>query len=356
MPAKETSLYGIEKQRKLAGGKEISSSTSLSFTSQLSSLINSGGSGAKSATGRSKSRKEDIFATHNRNTAKRAKRDLEDSSAVEQKHTPNGEVLDSRLWERSKKKMEEKARLYAAMKRGDVEDADERYAVDFDRKWAETEETGDEELEDGEDDAEEGPQDIVEYLDEFGRTRQGTAAEAARAERAKRDTEQAKNDGFTARPSAPTNVIYGDTIQHQAFDPDAPIAAQMEELARKRDKSLTPPSEEHFDSNREVRTKGTGFFQFSADAEERKRQMENLERERAQTEKVRQEREAKLAERKRQLEARRAAINQRRGKRKADDFLEQLGEELGMRQSREDASTEMTERIEAAVQAEADET
>ena len=250
--------------------------------------------------------------------------------------------------------MEEKARLYAAMKRGDVEDLDERYAVDFDKKWADRQEKDEDSEQDDEDDLEEQPED-VEYTDEFGRTRKGTAAEAARAERSKRSQNESRGDRFTARPSAPSNVIYGDTIQHQAFDPDAPAAAQMEELAKKRDKSLTPPPDQHFDSSREIRTKGTGFFQFSGDAEERKQQMENLAREREETERKRKEREGKMSERKRQIDARRAEISQKRGKRKADDFLEQLGEELYNKQAG-GSETDMTAKIASAIEREEDET
>ncbi|KAK4542542.1 hypothetical protein LTR36_006590 [Oleoguttula mirabilis] len=359
MTSQDAPLYGAPRPRKLAGGKEISSSTTLSFTSQLSSLISSSNSNStsKPAPSRHKPKKDDIFSKHNRNSAKRAKRDLEDSPAFEQKHTTNGEALDGGLWERSKRKMEEKARLYAAMKRGDVEDADERYAVDFDRKWAEKQEKAEDSEQDDEDDLDGQQQDVVEYTDEFGRTRTGTAAEAAQAERVKRGKNEPASDRFTARPSAPTNVIYGDTIQHQAFDPDQPVAAQMEELAKKRDKSLTPPPEQHFDASAENRTKGTGFFQFSGDAEERKRQMENLESERAETERRRQQREGKLDERRKQIEARRAEISQRRGKRRADDFLDQLGEELSAKPTEGDGvGMGMMERIEAAVQKEEDET
>ncbi|KAK3679282.1 hypothetical protein LTR78_000843 [Recurvomyces mirabilis] len=313
---------------------------------------------------RSRAKKEDIFSTHNRNTAKRAKCDLDPDAggAFEQKHTTNGEVLESGVWQRSKRKMEEKAMLYAAMKRGDVEDADERYAVDFDRKWAENRD-GDEEIEEDDDDDDDGDGEMVEYVDELGRNRTGTAAEAALAERMKRAEALGKeaDDHSTARPSAPSNIIYGDTIQHQAFDPDEPIAAKMEALARKRDTSLTPPPETHFDANWEIRTKGTGFFQFSDDAGERKRQMENLERERAETERRREERTKKVHERKKVLEARRLEIQKQRGKRKAEEFLEELGVELGgrgMEQEDEvrdefvedEGSEEMMRRIDKAVE------
>ena len=45
----------------------------------------------------------------------------------------------------------------------------------------------------------------------------------------------------------------------------------------------------HYDAGREVRAKGAGFYQFSADEETRKRQMEELQQTRIETEKTRQE-------------------------------------------------------------------
>ena len=361
MASQPPSLYGTTKPRKLAGTKEISSSTTLSFTSHLSSLINTPNPSSTTKPPRIKlnKSKDDIFSSHNRNTHKRAKRDLDPDAGAsfEQKHTTNGDALESSVWERSKRKMEAKARLYAAMKRGDVEDTVDKYAVDFDRKWAESADAREGEAissDDGEDDASSG---MVEYTDEFGRTRTGTASDAARAERTKRGAKEATSDRFTARPNAPENVIYGDAIQHAAFDPDAPMVSQMEALAAKRDRSLTPPAEEHFDGGKEIRTKGTGFFQFSGDAEERKRQMEGLERERGETERKREERVSRIEERRRVVDARRAEIQQRRGKRKADDFLDQLGEELGASVAVRDGGGEndMAAKIEAAIAREEDE-
>lgn len=322
---KDKHLYNQEKRRNLSKGKAISSSSTLSFTSQLSSLINTNLNTSKPSSVRSKAKKEDIFATHNKNAAKRAKRDLEanDSTSFEQKHTTNGESLDKGIWERSKRKMEEKARLYAAMKRGDVEDADERYAVDFDAKWAAG--RADEKESDSDDDgAGEDDEEEIEYVDEFGRTRKGTKIDALRATQ----QHQRQEEGTGVLPAAPSHVIRGDTIQHQAFDLDEPRAAQMAELAKKRDKSLTPPPDEHFDGNKEIRTKGTGFFQFSGDADERKKQMENLENERAETERKRKERDSKMAERRAQIEARRLEVQKKSAKRKADEFLEELGAQM----------------------------
>lgn len=49
------------------------------------------------------------------------------------------------------------------------------------------------------------------------------------------------------------------------------------------------PLDTHYDASREVRAKGAGFYQFSADEETRKRQMEELQQARHETEKTRQE-------------------------------------------------------------------
>jgi hypothetical protein len=373
--SKDAALYGLQRPKRMKGDKEISSNTTSSFTSQLSSLINSSktpGTDTRAKASRTKAKKEDIFATHNKNAAARAQRDLDNaaSPAFAQKHTTNGEGLDGAVWERSKRKMEEKARLYAAMKRGDAEDDGERFAVDFDRKWAEKygdAQSGEEDMSDEDDEDEEDGSGMIEYVDEFGRTRQGTRADAARAARQERGLADMSGDRFTARPSAPTGVIYGDTIQHQAFNPDFPIAMQMEELAKKRDKSLTPPPDMHFDASREVRQKGTGFFQFSEDAEERKKQMEGLERERIQTEKARSEkRKVEEADTEREHSAvppqelpTQEAQDKRGYKRKADEFFDELTARMAgeipptKSVSPEDAMDAM-QRIEAALAREAE--
>jgi len=223
--------------------------------------------------------------------------------------------------------MREKARLYAAMQRGEVEieGAEEKYAVDFDQKWAQrrngggesgSEHEGDTSDSDGENEANDGAvkarddeEERVEYTDQFGRARTGTRLDALRAEtaisRPQGSSHTNLHDPSSLAP--PTNVIRGDTIQTHAWAPSAPIQDAMDFLARKRDRSLTPPDEEHFDSRREMRNHGTGFFRFSGDAEARKREMEGLEAERRETERVRKERAG----------------------RKADDYLEELGKEMG---------------------------
>ncbi|KAF7443950.1 hypothetical protein TUN199_03612 [Pyrenophora tritici-repentis] len=254
MSSKDAHLYGARPKGR-AKAKEISSSSSLAFSSTLSNLIkNSSAESSKPAAGRARPQKEDIFKTHNKNVKKRALKDLEDTDFT-QKHrgrTAEEKDEDEVAWKRTKRRMEEKARLYDALKRGDVEDLDDKYGVDFDRKWAEKQEKGEAESAPSSESEASEEEELVEYTDEFGRTRKGTRAEAAREERRKRTLAADEPDRFTARPSMPSNIIYGDAVQTQAFNPDETIAQQMADLAAKRDKELTPPPELHFDGKAEA--------------------------------------------------------------------------------------------------------
>ena len=104
--------------------------------------------------------------------------------------------------------MEEKARLYASMKRGDYvptstrHDREAQGLVDFDRKWAEKEEKDAENNENntssddyGASDADDEPAAQIEYEDEFGRLRTGTHADAAREQR-RRDAQSPRHRLF----------------------------------------------------------------------------------------------------------------------------------------------------------------
>ena len=86
------------------------------------------------------------------------------------------------------------------------------------------------------------------------------------------------------------------------------------------------PLNQHYDASREVRAKGAGFYQFSADEETRKDQMDGLRQARQETEKTRQElgavdlkagevegmQEAPNALRSRAIEKRRRELEERR--------------------------------------------
>ncbi len=218
------------------------------------------------------------------------------------------------------------------MKRGDYvppanggTNKEETALVDFDRKWAEADD-GANYSTDSDDGGDSEGEEEVEYEDEFGRLRRGTKADAARELRRRNAQLYATGelDQMKARPERPDNLIVGDTIQSSAFNPDAPVAAQMESLARKRDRSMTPPEEVHYDASKEVRSKGVGFYNFSKDGEGRKREMEALGREREETERGKREREERRERRKREVEERRRVIMRKRGERLAERFLDGL--------------------------------
>ncbi|KAL2003603.1 hypothetical protein VTN02DRAFT_3149 [Thermoascus thermophilus] len=353
------SLYGIQRPKNTATKKDLTSSSTLAFTTHLSSLISKkDASDASTTRGRarpSKSAKPDIFSVHNKGAQKRA---AADEAADHQGYTRSEDTgqVDAATLHRSKRRMEEKARMYEDLKRGaHLEDSSEDeqggddYAaklrrkernalVDFDRKWAENEaarmERGDpaDEEDEEEQEADADAVDLVEYEDEFGRTRTGTRAEAARAARLKQqqDNEARGIPHDRSRPARPENLIHGATIQTQAFNPDAAIAEKMSYLASRRDRSPTPPEETHYDPEAEVRTRGTGFYAFSRDKEQREREMEELMQARKETEREREARRERMAERERIKDERRRKIKELRGKRQAEMFLEGLGDLGGL--------------------------
>ncbi|KAI4245549.1 MAG: hypothetical protein LQ352_006547 [Teloschistes flavicans] len=347
--ASKDSLYGAPRPNSgLHRSKEVSSSNSLAFTSQLSSLLaQQAASTTQPTSGRARpsKTKEDIFKTHNKNTKKRALADISSSDGTQKASKQDIGGIDPADLHRSKRKMEEKSRLYASMKRGDYvppsgsgrssgHNAEEHSLVDFDRKWAETLEKEDDNNDErdtssGEDNDSQASEteSLVDYEDEFGRSKRITKTERDREMRRRNASAHAASElaSYSARPAAPANIIHGDTIQAAAFNPDAAIEAQMEALARKRDKSLTPPPDEHYDASKEIRSKGVGFYAFSKDEAARKREMEDLERVRAETERVKKAQEERKEQRRREIEDRRREIAKKREEKLADKFLRELG-------------------------------
>ena len=313
-------LYGRRPVKKAK--RDVPLTMSMDFTAQLTTLMSNSASNTSRARPRPPKEGKSNLLKDGREK-KSAKKDDHDRLVLKEVTRTEDEAHEQA---RAKRRMEDKARVYAAMKRGDYVPKDNEAAplVDFDRKWAEEVEGKAEDLtsssEEGADDAAE----IVEYEDEFGRLRTGVKADKEKMERrARRGMLGAEElERMSARPGAPSNLIYGDAVQAMAFNPDDPD--KMQELARKRDRSATPPEAKHYDANWEVRTKGTGFYQFSKDEEARTQEMKNLEEERLQTEKVRLGREEQRDARRQELEQRRKEMTERKAKRQADNFLDDL--------------------------------
>ncbi|KAL6404718.1 hypothetical protein AUP68_11546 [Ilyonectria robusta] len=317
----DPNLYGQRAPKKQK--RDATLSTSLDFTAQLTSLISNAPSSATSGRTRPpKERKDDVFKGKQKRT-----KETGDGPKRLQLRGVTGTEEETQELARAKRRMEEKARVYAAMKRGDYVPKENEAAplIDFDRKWAEGVEGKDADLTSSDDDDTDDGE-LVEYEDEFGRARQVTKAEKERLERrARRGLLGAEElERMSARPSAPSNLIFGDAVQSMAFNPEDPD--KMEELARKRDRSATPPPAQHYDANHEIRTKGTGFYQFSKDEETRMAEMTSLGEERQRTEDQRRTREDQKEARRQEIQRRRQDMAARRAKRQADSFLDGLGE------------------------------
>lgn len=317
-------------------------SSSLDFTSQLTSLLSKPASSASARPRPSKSTADTLLSSVKAKRNPNARKPNDEKLAL---RSPTGTEEEKAAHARAKRKMEEKARLYQAMKRGDYVPSREGEAaplVDFDRKWAESRgkdrdgsnsgsgsEDNDASSEDeGTPMGKKKEEEMVEYTDEFGRLRTATKSAYLLQQRRLARSAHATTEleSMSARPAAPTNIIYGPAVQAEAFtvsDPD-----RMEELARKRDRSATPPEAVHYDAEAEIRTRGTGFYAFSKDEEERKKEMEQLEKEREETERVRKARESALEKRKREVEERRRQIGEKRAKKIAESFLDSLGKDL----------------------------
>jgi hypothetical protein len=358
----DPNLYGqlAPKRQK----KEMALSSSLDFTSQLTTIL----AKPPPTQGRarpSKSKTDALFSSakvkrKNGNARQPTATDDASSEKLTLKSPTTTEDEKAALTA-ARRKMEEKARRYAAMKRGDYVPNREGEAaplVDFDRKWAEAQEKirgGDGGVpsqndsssgSDNDSDSDStGPQpaveETVEYEDEFGRLRTATKSqyEAYRRRLARGQHASAELETMSARPTAPSQIIYGAAVQAEAFtvsDPD-----RMEELARKRDRSATPPEAAHYDATAEIRNRGTGFYAFSKDEETRMREMEGLKAEREATERVRREREERVEKRRREVEERRREVAEKRARKMADRFLEGL--EVKWASKSEDGGKEETD-------------
>ncbi|KAL4768133.1 hypothetical protein BDW60DRAFT_133454 [Aspergillus nidulans var. acristatus] len=345
------SLYG-QKPSKQQSTSATPSSSTLAFTTTLSSLIASGSNERSHGQGRprpSKTVKSDLFSRPNKGAQKRAAADLrdDDDTTIRQIHQSSKEIgsVDEATLHRSKRKMEEKARQYEDLKKGlhlaagsDSEDdvttgqgdayfsrlrrKEKEGLVDFDRKWADEQDKGsDPESGSGEEDDDNTS--IISYEDELGRTRRGTRKEAAQAAELRAAAAGDTQNTERWRPSRPENLIYGATVQSEAFRPSGMAAEQMAYLAKRRDRSPTP-EQVHYDADAEVRNRGTGFYAFSKDEEVRKQQMEELLNARTETVKERDARRERRLERERLKDERRKEIEKLRAKRRAEMFLSGL--------------------------------
>lgn len=320
-------LYGQRpyKRQKRDGG----SLNSLDFTAQMTALISDGTSSSVAPRNRRRvEQKKTVFCPSAKNARKRDEKrgQLDRGLRLKEGKATQEELAEL---ERSRARMEEKARMYSALQKGDcvLKDDEPAPLVDFDRKWVEAND-GDVICDETSESDDDNDDEIIEFEDEYGRTRQGTRSDKEKIDRRRKQglLGAEELERISARPAAPQGLIYGDTIQSMAFNPDDPD--KMEELARKRDRSQTPPEMKRYDADAEIRDKGVGFYKFSKDEETRQKEMKSLGEERRATEARHKQRDKKKAARQSEIEERRKAIEARRAKKMADSFLDVLATDI----------------------------
>ncbi|KAI7904720.1 uncharacterized protein BX663DRAFT_503282 [Cokeromyces recurvatus] len=234
--------------------------------------------------------KPTIWSKQNKGVQDRNKRD-------EQKDLP---AVEGDILMKSRRQLEKKAKMYEAMRTGqlivDEEDDEKMPLIDFDRKYfqeRELEQTKKESsrkkrriMNEKDDDP------WVEYEDEFGRNR------------------------IVRRSQLPklAELSYNEDSEEEEEEINTAYAAYRPnyEAADRSDMN-------HYEADREIRTKGVGFYQFSKDEEERQEQMEKLKKLREETENARKstasastKRKQMLSENAEKIRARKAALNAKR--------------------------------------------
>jgi len=194
------------------------------------------------------------------------------------------EVLDRRTVESTRAALERKTKIYEKLKKGQSGGLNEAQfdslLVDFDSKPDDPYESDSDDVDEsltvpipgpGEDD-----DPIIEYEDEFGRVRSAKRSEVPRHLLPRQEGGEDDDDGVVIRN--PVNFF-------PVYEPSSDRVAAIQAAAAEENNPLNI----HYDASREVRAKGAGFYQFSADEETRKKQMEELRQARNETEMTRQE-------------------------------------------------------------------
>ncbi|PCH42250.1 hypothetical protein WOLCODRAFT_137789 [Wolfiporia cocos MD-104 SS10] len=182
--------------------------------------------------------------------------------------------------------LERKAQMYEKLRKGKSGGLSDKQCeallVDFDQKPIDAYESHSDDVDESltvpkpPPDEENDP--IIEYEDEFGRMRTGRRSEVPRHLLPQAGDPEPEED-------IDPFVVYNPVNHFPVYEPSAERVAAIEsEFAEENN-----PLNVHYDASREVRAKGAGFYQFSADEETRRRQMEELRRTREETEKTREE-------------------------------------------------------------------
>ncbi|XP_063071107.1 coiled-coil domain-containing protein 174 isoform X2 [Engraulis encrasicolus] len=291
-----------------------------------------GSSTTKGAAARDKSKKPNIWAKQNEGVSARAQRDVE-LSAEEENNL-----------EKSKKRLEEKARLYEQMTKGDFPDEETEglFLVDFtqkiidQRRDAHTSSSGTSRDRDGEEQdihvpvppAQNPDEEWVEYVDALGRSRKCLRKDLP-------DFQKMDQDFQKNRLGSGDKSLLSEDMRREN---------QREQWEREEEEAMKRPvGPIHYEDIREqeARELGVGYFAFAQDELARKKQRETLDMLRDQTTDQRSKRERLKEKRKALLQARLAKVRMRKMKKgKLDGGEEDTGDAV---QDEEDEDEEGVE-------------
>ncbi|KAF6757270.1 hypothetical protein DFP72DRAFT_809473 [Ephemerocybe angulata] len=217
-------------------------------------------------------KKPTVWARQNKGVSARATRDLE------------LEAIDKPTLESARAVLERKAKIYEKLRKGKsggLNDAQyNSLLVDFDTAGPSGMYEADSDDDDESLTVPKGPNEdndpVIEYEDEFGRVRTSRLSEVPRhlLPKEHKDPDSDEDD-----------IIYNPEGHFPVYEPSE---ERIQDIEKKYAESNNPLVD-RYDSTRENRAKGAGFYQFSADEETRKAQMEELKTARTETEKARED-------------------------------------------------------------------
>ncbi|KAI8073397.1 uncharacterized protein B0P05DRAFT_572952 [Gilbertella persicaria] len=233
--------------------KNVSATSAIDLKAELAQHLDqfekTRSSQGKQVTARRPDKKPTVWSRQNKGIQDRSKNDTLALPAVET------DVLV-----RSREQLEKKARYYEAMQAGEIEfdeeDEEKMPLIDFDKKYMQERELEKEHTKNKKrrTDSQEDSDPWVEIEDEFGRTR-----------------------------------IVRQSQVGSTMNPEKEEEEKREKLRPLLDYEKADRSNlNHYEADREIRTKGVGFYQFSKDEQERQAQMDKLNKLRQETEQARQ--------------------------------------------------------------------
>lgn len=282
------------------------------------------GSQAPGTTTKGNVKKPNVWSKPNAGVAERQQKDVEQASEEE----PS--------LEKSRRRLEEKAKLYEQMVKGDLpdEETEAMFLVDFTQKIIDKKKETQDQMEREEEErmmaapipAPQNPdEEWVDYVDPLGRSRRCM----------KRDL-----PGFRKMDERLHGKINPATEKTLLSD-DMRRDLQRQEWEREEEEAMNRPiGPIHYEDIREqeARDLGVGYFAFSQDGEQRNKQRETLDMLRDQTTEQRGKRELLKDKRKAVLQARLAKVRQRKMKKGQPDATE---EELKTEEVEEDEGEDL---------------